>query len=85
VDKHSALSDKKILTGKLNHLAFNPIHPIIIIGNDRGNVKSFKLSPNLQKRLKPPTDEEKEKGITEKDLEIKKMEDLLASIDRNVY
>lgn len=85
VDKHSALSDKKILTGKLNHLAFNPIHPIIIIGNDRGNVKSFKLSPNLQKRTKPLTDEEKEKGITEKDLEIKKMEDLLASIDRNVY
>lgn len=37
---------------KLTHIEFNPIYPIIIVGNDRGYVTSFKLSPNLRKKPK---------------------------------
>lgn len=85
LDRHSDLCDKKVINGKLNHIAFNPVEPIIIIGNDRGNVRCFKLSPNLQRGSEDPTDDEKEKGITAQSKEMKKMEDLLDSIDRTVY
>lgn len=31
------------------HLCFNPVQPLLLIGDDHGNVMSFKLSPNLRK------------------------------------
>ncbi|XP_076443651.1 dynein intermediate chain 2, ciliary-like [Babylonia areolata] len=34
---------------KLTNVEFNPCYPIIIVGDDRGNVTSLKLSPNLRK------------------------------------
>lgn len=34
---------------KLSRLAFNPIHPLIAVGDDRGAVSTFKVSPNLRK------------------------------------
>ena len=37
---------------KLTHVQFNPIHPIIIVGDDRGHVTCLKLSPNLRKMPK---------------------------------
>lgn len=37
---------------RLTHIEFNPIHPIIIVGDDRGTVTSLKLSPNLRKKPK---------------------------------
>eukprot|EP00040_Diaphanoeca_grandis_P013348 m.67440 g.67440 ORF g.67440 m.67440 type:complete len:733 (-) comp23813_c0_seq2:225-2423(-) len=40
-----------IRKGKLTHVAFNPIHPIIIVGDDKGCVTSLKLSPNLRVNL----------------------------------
>ena len=33
-------------------MAFNPIHPVLIVGDDRGTVLCLKLSPNLRKALK---------------------------------
>ena len=37
---------------KLTHISFNAFHPILIVGDDRGNVISLKLSPNLRKKPK---------------------------------
>lgn len=34
---------------KLTKIVFNPIYPIVLVGDDRGNVTSLKLSPNLRK------------------------------------
>jgi dynein intermediate chain 1 len=34
---------------KLTHIAFNPFEPIILVGDDKGNIVSLKLSPNLRK------------------------------------
>ncbi|KAL8606925.1 hypothetical protein ACOMHN_048721 [Nucella lapillus] len=34
---------------KLTHVEFNPCYPIVIVGDDKGNVTSLKLSPNLRK------------------------------------
>uniref|UniRef100_A0A3B5AVN6 Dynein axonemal intermediate chain 1 n=1 Tax=Stegastes partitus TaxID=144197 RepID=A0A3B5AVN6_9TELE len=54
INKYEALCQQLVVDKKktkLTHIEFNPTHPIIIVGDDRGNVNSFKLSPNL--RLKP--------------------------------
>ena len=83
-DKLSEKCEKKVLNSKLNHIAFNPTDPVIIIGNDKGQVKSFKLSPNLRKQ-EEPTEEEAEQGKTTFDKERQKIEDVLNSIDRTVY
>uniref|UniRef100_A0A3Q1EEL9 Dynein axonemal intermediate chain 1 n=1 Tax=Acanthochromis polyacanthus TaxID=80966 RepID=A0A3Q1EEL9_9TELE len=55
INKYEALCQQLVVDKKktkLTHIAFNPIHPIIIVGDDRGNVNSFKLSPNLRKKPK---------------------------------
>uniref|UniRef100_A0AAQ5ZJF0 Dynein, axonemal, intermediate chain 1, paralog 2 n=1 Tax=Amphiprion ocellaris TaxID=80972 RepID=A0AAQ5ZJF0_AMPOC len=58
INKYEALCQQLVVDkkkAKLTHIAFNPIHPIIIVGDDRGNVNSFKLSPNLRKKPKVRT------------------------------
>ena len=37
---------------KLTHVAFNPLHPVMVIGDDRWTIICVKLSPNLYKALK---------------------------------
>ena len=52
VDKYEPLCDQQISKkGKLTRIAFNPVYPIILVGDDRGNVISLKLSPNLRKAM----------------------------------
>jgi len=51
-----------IRKGKLTHVNFNPIHPIIIVGDDKGCVTSLKLSPNLRSNLDKQVDAEAEKA-----------------------
>ncbi|XP_014779549.1 dynein intermediate chain 2, ciliary isoform X1 [Octopus bimaculoides] len=47
---------------KLTHIAFNNEDPVIIVGDDRGDVTCLKLSPNLRKQPKQPDKEDKEQG-----------------------
>lgn len=54
---------------KVNHLSFNQHYPIVVVGDDRGNALTLKLSPNLRKCLR-------DKGYS-KENEIAKMEKLL--------
>lgn len=55
VNKYEAICQQQVVSKKktkLTHIEFNPIYPIIIVGNDRGYITSCKLSPNLRKKPK---------------------------------
>ncbi len=54
INKYEALCQQKVVSKKtkLLHIEFNPVHPIIIVGDDHGQVTSLKLSPNLRKKPK---------------------------------
>ncbi|XP_047139606.1 dynein intermediate chain 2, ciliary isoform X1 [Hydra vulgaris] len=55
VNKYKPICEQKIVQKgktKLTHVSFNKVHPIVIIGDDRGCVTSVKLSPNLRKAIK---------------------------------
>eukprot|EP00163_Fabomonas_tropica_P028063 TRINITY_DN5620_c0_g1_i2.p1 TRINITY_DN5620_c0_g1~~TRINITY_DN5620_c0_g1_i2.p1 ORF type:complete len:700 (-),score=180.55 TRINITY_DN5620_c0_g1_i2:218-2317(-) len=49
--KHEPLCEQQVVKGrtKLTHLCWNPVEPILLVGDDRGSVTSLKLSPNLRK------------------------------------
>ena len=50
VDKHHPICEQHILKrAQLTHLAFNAHHPLLVVEDDRGNLVSLKLSPNLRK------------------------------------
>nr|XP_023694668.1 dynein intermediate chain 1, axonemal [Paramormyrops kingsleyae]XP_023694669.1 dynein intermediate chain 1, axonemal [Paramormyrops kingsleyae] len=68
---HQLVAAKKT---KLTHIEFNPVHPIIIVGDDHGFVTSLKLSPNLRKKPKEKKGQELPKGP---EVEVAKMEKLL--------
>ncbi|XP_066566793.1 dynein axonemal intermediate chain 1 [Amia ocellicauda] len=75
VNKYEAICEQPVVAKKktkLTHIEFNPVHPIIIVGDDRGCVTSLKLSPNLRKKPK-----ETPKGP---ELEIAKIEKLLSLV-----
>lgn len=55
INKYEAICSQAVVAKKKNkitHVQFNPIHPIIIVGDDRGHVTCLKLSPNLRKMPK---------------------------------
>ena len=48
--KHKPMCQQKIVKkARLTKVVFNPKHPILLVGDDRGCVTSLKLSPNLRK------------------------------------
>ncbi|KAG2499404.1 hypothetical protein HYH03_002978 [Edaphochlamys debaryana] len=61
-------SQKIVKKAKLTKLVFNPKHPIVLVGDDKGAVTSLKLSPNLRITSKP------EKGQKFEDLETAKLD-----------
>lgn len=55
INKYEAICNQPVVAKKKNkitHVRFNPVHPIIIVGDDRGHVTCLKLSPNLRKMPK---------------------------------
>ena len=69
---------------KALHVSFNNVDPIILVGDERGGVNSFKLSKSLTKGPLVPTKEE-DMNKSSIDLECKKMEDFLNAQDKEVY
>lgn len=69
---------------KALHVAFNHNDPIILVGDERGGVNSFKLSNALSRGPMQPKTEE-EVGMTPQQLEMKKMEDFLSTQDKDTY
>jgi dynein intermediate chain 1, axonemal len=76
--EHPAMKKAKAL-----HVSFNKVDPIILVGDERGGVNSFKLSKSLTKGpLMPAPGDDK---TTPQMLEMKKMEDFLNAQDKEVY
>uniref|UniRef100_A0A8D0U8J1 Dynein axonemal intermediate chain 1 n=1 Tax=Sus scrofa TaxID=9823 RepID=A0A8D0U8J1_PIG len=77
INKYEAICSQAVVAKKKNkitHVQFNPIHPIIIVGDDRGHVTCLKLSPNLRKMPKEKKGQEVQKGPA---VEIAKLDKLL--------
>ncbi|XP_060746289.1 dynein, axonemal, intermediate chain 1, paralog 2 [Tachysurus vachellii] len=86
INKYEAICQQAVVSKKtkLTHIEFNPLYPIIIVGDDRGYVTSLKLSPNLRKKPKEKKGQEVPKGP---EVEIEKLEKLLSLLrdtDSNV-
>ncbi|KAK9824529.1 hypothetical protein WJX72_011108 [[Myrmecia] bisecta] len=53
-NKHEPMCEQKVVQkAKLTRIAFNPKHPVLLVGDDRGCVTCLKLSPNLRRSSKP--------------------------------
>ncbi|CEP01973.1 unnamed protein product (mitochondrion) [Plasmodiophora brassicae] len=73
VNKYEAVGQQRVIKkGKLTHVVFNSIDPILLCGDDRGGVMSLKLSPNLR-RMSAKTIKE-----IKKDVEIAKLDAIMA-------
>ena len=68
---------------KALHVSFNTTDPMSLVGDERGGVNSFKLSTSLTIGPMQPTEDDGNK--TSQQLEAKKMEDFLNSLDKIVY
>lgn len=91
--KHEVLCEQVITTkSKLTHVSFNPRTPILLVGDDKGNVMALKLSPNLRKTAQPPKDNQKQNmpkapnatqtdGANKTDLEKAALEKVLGLAD----
>eukprot|EP01028_Stygiella_incarcerata_P013955 TRINITY_DN871_c0_g1_i2.p1 TRINITY_DN871_c0_g1~~TRINITY_DN871_c0_g1_i2.p1 ORF type:complete len:642 (-),score=165.42 TRINITY_DN871_c0_g1_i2:225-2150(-) len=72
-NKHEPICEQQIVKkSKLTKIAFNPQYPVLLVGDDRGNVSSLKLSPNLRK-----TSAELPEGKTPEDYELEKLQAIL--------
>ena len=47
---------------KLTRVCFNPVEPVIIVGDDKGSVLALKLSPNLRKLTEVPSHRDAKSG-----------------------
>ena len=77
--EHPAMKKAKAL-----HVSFNKVDPIILVGDERGGVNSFKLNSSLNKGPLVAKKEE-EMGKSSQELEQAKMETFLNAQDKNVY
>ena len=85
-NKHKHLCEMQTTSkrAKAYHVSFNLVDPIILVGDERGGVVSFKLSNSLFRGPVEP-DPEKDVGKTIQDMEIAKMDKYLDSQDKIVY
>ncbi|XP_033750677.1 dynein intermediate chain 2, ciliary-like isoform X3 [Pecten maximus] len=80
INKYEPLCEQMVAVKKktkLTHIEFNPVYPIIIVGDDRGNVTSLKLSPNLKKMPKEKKGQPAMDPAQREALEIAKLDKLL--------
>ncbi|NXU47338.1 DNAI1 protein, partial [Turnix velox] len=55
INKYESLCNQLVVVRKKNkatHIQFNPVYPVVIVGDEHGHVTSLKLSPNLRKMPK---------------------------------
>ncbi|KAM6227454.1 dynein axonemal intermediate chain 1 isoform 1-T1 [Spheniscus humboldti] len=77
INKYEALCTQLVVAKKKNkitHIQFNPVYPVVIIGDEQGHVTSLKLSPNLRRMPKEKKGQEVKKGP---EVEIAKLDKLL--------
>ena len=62
VDKRKPIRQQKIVPNEeLTRVVYSPDSPMLFVGDQNGNVHSFKLSPNLRNSLTGNSEEEKRK------------------------
>lgn len=77
-NKHEPLCEQQVVKkSKLTHIAFNPKHPVLLVGDDKGTINSLKLSPNLRKPLPAP-----EGSNTLADVQTQRLEALLVVAEK---
>uniref|UniRef100_A0A8B9TWY9 Dynein axonemal intermediate chain 1 n=1 Tax=Anas platyrhynchos TaxID=8839 RepID=A0A8B9TWY9_ANAPL len=77
INKYEALCTQIVVAKKKNkitHIQFNPVYPVVIIGDERGHITCLKLSPNLRKMPKEKKGQVVKKGP---EVEIAKLDKLL--------
>jgi len=80
VNKYEPLTEQMVVQKKrtkLTHITFNQHYPILLAGDDRGNITSLKLSPNLRKKPKVKKGQESNEGP---EAEVSKLEKILVLI-----
>ncbi|XP_049588525.1 dynein axonemal intermediate chain 1 [Syngnathus scovelli] len=80
INKYQAICQQPVVNKKktkLTHVEFNPVDPVIVVGDDRGVVISLKLSPNLRKKPKGKKGRDLVEGP---EAEVAKMEKLLSML-----
>ncbi|KAG7263212.1 hypothetical protein CRUP_031755 [Coryphaenoides rupestris] len=86
VNKHEAVCQQPVVAKKrtkLTHVEFNPVHPVVVVGDDRGYVTCFKLSPNLRKKPKEKKGQELPKGPEVEEAKMEKLLSLLREPDNS--
>ena len=84
VNKYEPLTEQIVVQKKrtkLTHITFNQHYPIILAGDDRGNVTSLKLSPNLRKKPKVKKGQEVPDPIEAENSKLKKILALIRDPD----
>lgn len=82
INKHEPLCEQKVVKrATITRVVFNWKAPILIVGDDRGGVNSFKLSPNL--RLSEKFDGVGDASSNRWIREVDSMERIIASVDSN--
>jgi len=82
INKYEAICVQQVVKkAKLTHINFNPVHPMVTVGDDRGAVSTFKVSPNLRKAFNPKkgVDHEAQQAALDKLLESVKEADMTAN------
>ncbi|KAI8913371.1 WD40-repeat-containing domain protein, partial [Gorgonomyces haynaldii] len=52
INKYAPICEQAVVKkSKLTHISFNAMEPILLVGDDMGNVLSLKLSPNLRRKV----------------------------------
>jgi len=84
-EKHKYMCEHTAMKDAIaNHVSFNKVDPIILVGDQKGGVNSFILSKSLRRGpLQPKPDDVPPKTTLE--LERDKMEAFLATQDKEVY
>ena len=80
VNKYEPLTEQTVVQKKrtkMTHIAFNQNFPILLAGDDRGNITSLKLSPNLRKKPKMKKGQDIQEGS---EAEIAKLDKILSLI-----
>ncbi|KAL5004410.1 hypothetical protein ScPMuIL_017866 [Solemya velum] len=83
INKYEPLCEQMVAQKKktkLTHIEFNQVSPIVIVGDDRGNVTSLKLSPNLRKTPKEKKGAAPMDPAQREQFEIAKLEKLIAMV-----
>ena len=84
VNKYEPLAEQMVVQKKrtkLTHIAFNQHYPILLVGDDRGNITSLKLSPNLRKKPKVKKGQEVPEGAEAENAKLDKILSLIRDPD----